>query len=171
MTGHVFLTGEKRVGKSTLLKKVLAGFSGSIGGFFTVRTNAFLEGRYSVHLFAPGEETKPDEGNLLFVCGEPNGNSTESFERLGCRALESVRGSSLIVMDELGPHEAEAVRFRRAVLKLLDGDTPILGVLQAPAERFWPEIVKHPGAEIIEITKSNRDSEALLQHILAAISG
>ena len=171
MTGHVFLTGEKRVGKSTLLKKVLAGFSGSIGGFFTVRTNAFLEGRYSVHLFAPGEETKPDEGNLLFVCGEPNGNSTESFERLGCRALESVRGSSLIVMDELGPHEAEAVRFRRAVLELLDGDTPILGVLQSPAGTFWPEIAGHPGVELVEITKSNRNEEKILRHILNTLGG
>lgn len=171
MTGHVFLTGEKQVGKSTLLRRALNCFPGEPGGFFTRRTGNFLDGRYSVHLFAAGEKPEPTENNLLFVCRAPDDDAAERFDRLGCAALERSGGCPLIIMDELGPHEAAAARFRSEVLKLLDGDTPILGVLQAPAERFWPEIVKHPGAEIIEITKSNRDSEALLQHILAAISG
>ena len=38
MTHHVFLTGAKQVGKSTLLKKHYARFDGQIGGFFTLRT-------------------------------------------------------------------------------------------------------------------------------------
>lgn len=33
MTHHVFLTGAKQVGKSTLLKKTLRSFDGQIGGF------------------------------------------------------------------------------------------------------------------------------------------
>ena len=51
MARHVFLTGEKQIGKSTLLKKVLDNYAGEISGFFTVRTKAFLQKGYSVHLF------------------------------------------------------------------------------------------------------------------------
>ena len=42
MTHHVFLTGAKQVGKSTLLKKTLRSFDGQIGGFFTLRTCEYL---------------------------------------------------------------------------------------------------------------------------------
>ena len=78
--------------------------------------------------------------------------------------------SSLIVMDELGPHEADATLFRKKILNLLDGQTPILGVLQEPAESFWPEIVNHPKVEIITISEDNRNDRALLNYIQCKIS-
>lgn len=48
MARHIFLTGQKQVGKSTLLKKVLKQFHGEVGGFFTLRTDSFLKTAYSV---------------------------------------------------------------------------------------------------------------------------
>ncbi len=53
MTHHVFLTGAKQVGKSTLLKKTLRSFDGQIGGFFTLRTCEYLKTGFSVHLLPP----------------------------------------------------------------------------------------------------------------------
>ena len=73
-------------------------------------------------------------------------------------------------MDELGPHEADAALFRRKILNLLDGQTPILGVLQEPAESFWPEIVNHPKVEIIIISDDHRNDRSLLNHIPSKIS-
>ena len=67
-------------------------------------------------------------------------------------------------MDELGPHEASAVLFHETVLKLLDGSVPVLGVLQAPAELFWPEITGHPMVELIEVSEHNRDKEDIILH-------
>lgn len=170
MARHIFLTGEKRIGKSALVKEVLNRYAGDAGGFFTVRTNEFLKGSYSVHMFNLNEAAIPSENSLLFVCGKANRHMSERFDRLGCEILSKCSDSSLIVMDELGPHEAGAGSFREAVLRSLDGNIPILGVLQAPAELFWPDIVDHPMVEMIEISKNNRDNEDIIGQILSAIN-
>lgn len=167
MAKHLFLTGEKGVGKSTLLQKALGGYPGRVGGLRTLRTDAWCPGGWSVHLFGPGEEPVPSADNLLFICGGPQEDTPARFDRLGCRALQRSAGCSLLVLDELGPHEARAAVFRRAVLELLDGDAPILGVLQAPAAAFWPELLRHPQATLLEITRQNRDRGEVLEQIRA----
>ena len=169
MARHIFLTGEEQIGKSTLLKKVLDNYAGEISGFFTVRTSAFLQNGYSVHLFCTGEPAIPDESNLLVVCGKADDRTRERFDALGCAALAKCSARSLLVMDELGPHEAEAALFRQAVLNLLDGDIPILGVLQAPAERFWPEITHHPYVRMMEVTQKERAHKDIIDHIFTLL--
>lgn len=166
---HVFLTGEKGVGKSTLLKKILRRYNGHTGGFFTVRTNAFLLGKSTVHLFRADEEPVPGGDNLLFVCGKADIRTPERFELLGCRALDGCSGCSLIVMDELGPHEAQAALFRQAVLRCLDGGVPVLGVLQAPAGAFWPDITGRPDVWVLELTRRDRGREELAERILSVL--
>lgn len=170
MAKHLFLTGEKGVGKSTLLQRALGGCQGRVGGFRTLRTDACCPGGWSVHLFGPGEEPVPSADNLLFICGGPQDDTPARFDRLGCRALQRSAGCSLLVLDELGPHEARAAAFRRAVLALLDGDTPVLGVLQAPAAAFWPEVLRHPEVELLEVTRQERDRRELMERIQGVIS-
>lgn len=190
MRRHVFLTGRKQVGKSTLIKKVLDTYQdntgsssntnnigntsnmGNIGGFFTVRTNGYLPYGYSVHLYrADHRQPVPNENNLLFVCGSTDPLTPDRFDRLGCGALAENPDASLIIMDELGPHEAKALHFRRRVIELLNRDTPIFGVLQEPAEPYWPEIVTHPDVRIITITEENRNSMAVQEDILRILTG
>lgn len=171
MSRHVFLTGAKHIGKSTMLRKVLSRYPGEIGGFFTVRTDGVIPGKFSVHLCSPSGKTAPDGENLLFVCREADPSVSEKFDRLGCRALTEHQGCSLLVMDELGPTEADAALFRRAVTDCLDGEIPVLGVLQAPADRFWPEVTHHPDVQVLEITEKNRDDPALTEEILSILKG
>lgn len=158
---HVFLTGAKGIGKSTLLRKIAAYLPGKQGGFRTVRTGEFLPDGASVHLLPWQASARPAQENLLFVCGQPDAEVDARFARLGCAALEGCEDCALLVMDELGPHEADAVAFREAVLRCVDGDIPVLGVLQAPAERFWPELVSHPKVRLFCLTEENRQNEAL----------
>lgn len=169
ITRHIFLTGKKQVGKSTLIKKVLKHTDGRIGGFFTIRTDAFLPETYSVHLFRAGDAFVPKADNLLFICGKADETVSQRFDRLGCTALSACEGCSLILMDELGPHEAGAAAFHQAVLKQLDGDIPILGVLQSPAGDFWPDITAHPNVVVLEITEENRGAEETLKEVLSVI--
>lgn len=80
MTEHVFLTGRKQVGKSTLIRKELE--------------------RYKKE---NGEESAPSEENLLFICGSADrSRSDERFDRMGSRILEeSMRnGAELLIMDD-----------------------------------------------------------------------
>lgn len=153
---HLFLTGEKQVGKSTLLWK-LAGMAGSTAGFRTVRTNEFLGGRFSVHMLAAGKADQPGEENLLFVCRSESLEKDGRFDALGCALLADTAGAALIVMDELGPNERGAKAFQRAVLDTLDGSVPVLGVLQRAESAFLASVAAHPDVDVVEVTCENRD--------------
>ena len=170
MTQHIFLTGKKHIGKSTLIQKILDDYKKTADGFLTVRTKEYLKDQYSVHMYHLKERELPNKSNLLFLCGKTDEHTADTFERRGWNIISMCSDCSLIVMDELGPHEADAALFRKKILNLLDGQTPILGVLQEPAESFWPEIVNHPKVEIITISEDNRNDSSLLNHIQYKIS-
>lgn len=165
MVSHLFLTGEKGVGKSTLLRKLLARSGRKPGGFFTVKTEDVFPGRVSLHLLAAGTAEVPGPENFLFFCGgPPDGGEAERFDRLGCAALTEDRAADILIMDELGPREEEARRFQGAVFRALDGDVPVLGVLQRAESDFLQRTAAHPRGRVVEVTAANRDelAEALL---------
>ena len=152
MTGHLFLTGPKGVGKSTLIRSLLAEESGSLGGFFTVKHEG------GVYLLPAAQERAFTSENLLFRCGQ--GGDPRRFDDLGCAALADTAGCRLLVMDELGPHEAEAARFQAAVFRTLDGDIPIIGVLQQAESEFLDRIARHPQVTVLTVSVANRDALA-----------
>lgn len=150
MTKHLFLTGRKGVGKSTLIRGLLAAESAPLGGFFTVKHQG------GIYLLpAAGEQAFTPE-NLLFYCG--HGGDPRRFDDLGCAALADTAGCGLLVMDELGPHEGEAVRFQAAVFRALEGDIPVLGVLQQAESPFLTRIARHPRLTVLTVTEENRDA-------------
>lgn len=151
-TEHLFFTGRKGVGKSTLVRTVIEGKR--VGGFFTKRVEGLLE-RPSVHLLRAGTADVPSAENLLFCCG---GADIQRFEQLGCGALADTAGYEMLVMDELGPHEEQAAAFRQAVLRALDGDVPIIGVLQQAESAFLRQVAAHPNVRVITVTEENRDA-------------
>ena len=156
MKRHLFLTGEKHIGKSMVIAKLLANSQLTVGGFRTMRTDTVFAGRRSVHMLRPGES--PTKENLLFICGEKSADMASRFDTLGCTALSQSVNAQLLLMDELGPKEAEALAFQRAVLSALDGDTPILGVLQQADSPFLRQIAGHEDVAVVEVTKENRDT-------------
>ena len=88
-TEHLFLTGEKGVGKSTLARHLLAGHTPC--GFRTVRVTGVMD-RPSVHLLpAVGGEATAD--NLLFYCGKYD---SARFDTLGTAALAQRSGDVLL---------------------------------------------------------------------------
>ena len=143
-TEHLFLTGRKGVGKSTLLRAVLEGKR--LGGFFTRRITGIFE-RPSIH-------QQPSPENLVCLCGE---RRTDLFDRLGPAALADAADCDVIVMDELGPSEAAALEFQKAVLAALDGDKPVYGVLQQADSEFLGRVAAHPRVRVVTVTEENRD--------------
>jgi len=157
-TKHVFLTGEKQVGKSTLVRRLTALSGGRVSGFKTVRAGGVLPGRFTVHMLRAGAEDAPSEENLLFVCRCESPEKDRRFDALGCALLADTAGAALIVMDELGPNERNAKAFQRAVLDTLDGDTPVLGVLQKADSAFLRAIAGREDVRIFEVTPRNRET-------------
>ena len=153
---HLFLTGGKGIGKSTLLQKLLVGRRAC--GFRTVKAVEVYLGRTSLHLLRLDRQERPTEENFLCFCPPvPGGKTAEAFDRLGCEALAPEEAGEVLVMDELGAAEAGAEAFRTAILQALEGDIPILGVLQKADTELFHLVAEHPRVRLVEVRKENRD--------------
>ncbi len=150
---HLFLTGEKQVGKSTILRKLLENRD-DVGGFLTVR-RCDDSGNMAVHMLRIDPKDDCCAENRLFICGESA--SAERFDTLGCEILASSRQCRILVMDELGRKERDSRKFQQAVLDLLDGEIPIYGVLQRADSAFLQRVAEHSAVQVVEVTKENRD--------------
>lgn len=158
-TSHLFLTGKKGVGKSTLVRKLLETYQGRLGGFFTVKTQDVVPGLITVHLLRADRNEVPGRENLLFCCGRRDQSAVQQFDMLGCAAL-AIPSPELWVMDELGPHEEQAAAFCGAVETVLDGPVPVIGVLQQADAAFLRRVAAHPRVQVVEVTEENRDDLA-----------
>ena len=115
---HIFLTGEKQVGKSTLWRKVLEQSGISPGGFQTLEylVNGAFRG-YRLHcLGTVPEQFGNDVPISVFLRRKLHLSVPESFNIYGTELLRlALQDRSYIMMDELGIFEKDASAFRRAV--------------------------------------------------------
>ncbi len=153
---HLFLLGEKQIGKTTVLQRLLRGHTLRLGGFLTrkVRTPTGA----NIHMLPAWKEAACTPENLLF--SRSNGIlhlEPGRFDRLGCSLLAAREDCRLLIMDELGPSEATALGFQKAVLECLAGETPVYGVLQRGDTPFQQAIRRHPEVCLVTVTAENRD--------------
>ncbi|MBQ9148563.1 MAG: hypothetical protein IJX69_03240 [Oscillospiraceae bacterium] len=153
---HLFLTGPKQIGKSTALTRLLEGRDAKIGGFRTRRIRT-ADGA-SIHMLPPvGEEVYTDENRLFYKRRGQIHLDPADFDRLGRKMLADSRDCDLLLMDELGPNEAQSQGFQQAVLAALDGETSVYGVLQLAESDFLDQIKARPDVTVITVTAENRE--------------
>jgi nucleoside-triphosphatase len=160
MARHLFLTGEKGIGKSTLLKMIESRSDKKIGGFLTVKTDSVFEGKISIHILKAGEKDIPSKENVLFFPHSDIKDMTKNFDTLAYNTLKSNKDCQLLMMDELGPREEFALKFQQEVFELLDKETPIIGVIQMADSKFLEKVSNHPQVKVVEVTRENRDELA-----------
>lgn len=156
---HLFLTGEKQVGKSTLIRNFLTGESIEAAGFVTLPFEVFGERKgyvmHSLRQMHPFENDSP----VVIRTGERSHMAVVPvFETIGVKIIEESLSApcSLVIMDELGKAEREAKDFRDAVTRCLNGAKPILGVLQKGDYPFYHEIAGRKDVQLLYITAENR---------------
>lgn len=157
---HIFLTGEVQVGKSTLLTRLLRQpFMPVPDGFQTVSVPDLSDGRVSVYLLLMrGARICGAESRVGIRCGA-FACFPDVFDTAGVAALAAAQDARLIVMDEIGRMEREASRFSARILQLLDGEVPILGVVQKHADTpLCCAIRSHPAVTLVEVTAENRET-------------
>ena len=158
---HIFLTGPIQIGKSTRIRAALRALAISQpGGFLTVSSEPLSDGSRTVHLIPAARPDAPllEENRVGIRCtGRGIVPFPAVFESAGIAALQGAEASRLIVMDEIGRMEREAANFSARILALLDGKTPILGVVQQMAHTPLAEAVRsHPNVRLIEVTERTR---------------
>lgn len=128
MKKRLFLTGPDRSGKSEMIHKALGEKMRQAGGFVTIRERDG-EGNILGFDLAAADGSGQGVRFLEFVEGKPV-TRMEAFSQTGTRLLRQAGNRPFAVLDELGGVELLDDGFLRALVNLLRGDTPCIGVLK-----------------------------------------
>ena len=157
---HIFLTGARQVGKSTILRGLMKRRGLDCAGF---ETQPFYIGDERRGFTLHGRVDMPPYENDCIICvrvGERRSVPVlPVFEENGVdilkRSLESE--SPWLLMDELGRLEREAAQFCAQVLACLDSGKRVLGVLQACDAPLVCAVRAREDVSVIEVTPENRE--------------
>lgn len=157
---HIFLTGEVQVGKSTLLAKLLSQPGVPVPvGFRTVSVPDLPDGRMSVYLLPVQGVVSVGARSRVGMRRGVHESFPAVFDTAGVASLRGAERAALILMDEVGRMERDASCFTARILELLDGETPIIGVLKKRCDTPLCEAIRvHPAVELITVTPENRES-------------
>lgn len=155
---HIFLTGKKGIGKSTVIQRVLSIMNTEVSGFITKREA--LNGRLNSK-WGQVKITSMLSEKTYIVARWVDGKRKVfpyAFNSVGTLMMEE-KGGKLVLMDELGFLEEKADIFKGAVLQTLDNEVPVLGAIRDENDsRFLNQVRKHKKVKIIAVTEENRDS-------------
>ena len=171
---HILICGERGVGKSTLIEKLLAASSRPRYGFITKMRPAGPDGFHPIYIHpaaTPVEARAYAEENCIGACdSRTHRPNLAAFDTLGVQYIRAARPGGIIVMDELGFLEAKADKFTAAVLAALAGDVPVIAAVKSRTDVPFLNAVRAASrAEVFYITPENRDElyEKLLPRIRA----
>ena len=153
---HVFLTGQVKVGKTTIIDHFLKQSGLSADGFVT----SWEPGPDS-HTWLELREYGADNPRYRLACRRdgrpaPVENLRQMFDIHGSAILQKAGCHDVIVMDELGSLEASATLFQAAVLEHLANRVPVLGVIQPRPNPFLDQIRATAGIAVLTVTPENR---------------
>jgi nucleoside-triphosphatase len=150
----IALIGDIGIGKSTVLNRVLSSIDEIPYGFrtFPVIEGSALKGFKIVNLRTL-EEAPIGNFDENFVIHPV----TDGFETVGVKALEdALNFGKVIVMDELGFLEKDALKFKEMVFKVLQSDKLVFYVVKSDLNAFLKDTLKFAN-RIFEVNKANRD--------------
>ena len=159
---HILICGERGVGKSTLIEKLLQASSRPRYGFITKMRPAGPDGFHPIYIHPAGQpvaERAYTETNCIGTCdSRTHRPNLDAFNVLGVRYIEKAKPDGIIVMDELGFFEAKAEEFTATVLAALAGDIPVIAAVKSRTDvPFLNAVRAAPKAEVFYITPENRD--------------
>ena len=159
MKSAYLLTGRPGVGKTTLIKEVVARLSRACGGFYTeeIRVRGVREGFRIVAL--------DGEAAILasvHICSSHRvskyGVDVVALERVGVAALRTaMQEREVIVIDEIGKMELYSAGFREVVLEAIESGKPVMGTILLGPHPWADGIKRHPKVQLVYLTPANRE--------------
>ncbi|MBM4043756.1 MAG: NTPase [Planctomycetes bacterium] len=168
---NLLLTGPPGVGKTTLVRQVVASGLEIAGGFYTeeIREAGRRVG-FKIRTL-DGQDALLAHVNCRseFRVGQ-YGVNVAAFEDVGVRSIEAALGGrGLVVMDEIGRMELFSEKFQEAVIRALDSPRRVFGVIQMRRNHFLDAVRRRTDTQVVAVTLENRD--ALLSEIAALLNG
>ncbi len=163
MPGNILLTGHPRVGKTTLLRKILERLGNlALSGFYTeeVSEEGVRVGFRAVTLSGSSavfahKDFHTDPKHRLGKYGV----RPELLESLVLSHLDPLRKEAdLIVVDEIAKMELLSQLFRERLLETLDSTCPTLGTIALKGTGLIKRIQQRPDVQLFTLTRKNRSS-------------
>ncbi|OPX18155.1 hypothetical protein BXT86_02705 [candidate division WOR-3 bacterium 4484_100] len=156
---NILLTGPPRIGKTTIIKKVIEAVDFRCAGFYT---REIRDRNKRVGFMLQTLDNKECVLSHITQSGPRVGKygvDLTCIERVGVSAIEKgiTHKKGLIIIDEIGKMELFSTRFRSVALKALDSEIPVLGTILLRPEPFCDRIKARDDVEIIEVTFANRN--------------
>ena len=158
---HALIVGDRGVGKSTLIRRVLAELNRPLFGYETKKEEQLEDPIRGcpIYIYDAGVPHVQTSKNLIGYHKEANAAAiTAAFDRYAPKLMEPVPEDAVVELDEIGFLEANSEAFCQAVLHLLDGDRPVIAAVKNREIPFLNRIRKHSNARCFAITPENRDT-------------
>jgi len=152
---NILLTGNPRVGKTTIIKKVVENLK-DVGGFYTEEIrDGYRKGFRIITL--DGKEgilAHMDIKNRYRV--GKYGVNIEDLENVAVKSMEKGLDRDIIVIDEIGKMELFSEKFRNTLEKALD-TRKVLGTIMKKSNYFADKVKNRKDVKVLLVEESNRD--------------
>jgi nucleoside-triphosphatase len=169
MRTHILLTGKPKSGKTTILKRIIQDLK-SCGGFYTeeiVKDERRIGFKIKTIDGKEGILAKKDLKSR-YRLGK-YGINLEDLENIGVDAIEgALNNKEIVVIDEIGKMELFSRKFKDIVLKALDSDKRVIGVIHRQQLEFLNSIRRRKDVLVFEV---NLDNHKELLNKISAIIG
>ena len=164
---HALIVGDRGVGKSTLIRRILKELNRPVFGFETKKEEQLedpLRG-CPIYIYDAGKPHCQAAENFIGYHRDTDFDAfTAAFDRYAPKLMATVPEEAIVELDEIGFLEAKSEAFCQAVLGLLDGSRPVIAAVKNRDIPFLNQIREHPKARCFYITPDNRDT--LYQEVL-----
>ena len=165
---NIFITGYPRVGKTTLIKKILEEIEKKCAGFYTEEIRNEKGNRIGFKIITLEEKREGilahEEGKRKERVGKYSVFVTE-FEELIIDEMK--KDAELIVIDEIGKMELLSKKFKEQLIVNLEKGNVIATITKKGGGKYVENLKKREDSKLYELTIENRDR--MLDEILQEI--
>jgi nucleoside-triphosphatase len=157
--GHtLILTGRPGIGKTTIIKAVIAQLGDRAGGFYTEEIQG-PGGRKGFRLITLDGQSAVI-AHVDFKSRSQVGRygvKVDAIDQLGAGTIRSaVEHNPIVIIDEIGKMELFSSQFQSAVLKAVSGSSLVLATAMLSDQPWLAALKALPNVTVWEVTKPNR---------------